>query len=138
MLDLKMTTFVRRNFEAPVNVVPVTSNCPDSNKFCIILSEMLRFRRICSGINFIKLNDQFLFNEMLRAGYFQSKLHTEFNKALKYIQLNYNSETFVKEIDKNDIDDLYYCGKITYDASSGNYRVIRNLLGGKKCSSLKI
>ena len=74
---------------------------------------------------------------MLRAGYFQSKLHTEFNKALKYIQLNYNSETFVKEIDKNDIDDLYYCGKITYDASSGNYRVIRNLLGGKNILKIR-
>ena len=59
-----MTTFVRRNYTAPINLVSKSSNCPDSNKHSIIMSEMLRYRRLCSSQNLVELNERQLFTEL--------------------------------------------------------------------------
>ena len=133
----KIVTFVRRNFIAPVNIIPFASNCPKSNKYCIILSEMLRYRRICSNVIFVKLNDQLLFNEMLKVGYSRSVLNKEFSKALNYIEIKYNSDTFEKEVDIGDVEDLFYCGKITYDDPTGSHKIIKTLLQGRNILKLK-
>ena len=81
----KMTTFVRRNYTAPVNVVPSQSNCPASNKYSIILSELLRYRRMCSTSQFVRLNETHLFTEMIKAGYKKTDLKKQFAKSQDFI-----------------------------------------------------
>ena len=59
-----ITTIVRKNFTAPINIVPGQSNFPVSNKYSIILSEMLRYRRICSSSQFIEMNENFFVHRL--------------------------------------------------------------------------
>ena len=63
----KITTFVRRNYTAPINLVSKSSNCPVSNKYSIIMSEMLRYRRLCSSKKLVELNERQLFTELCSA-----------------------------------------------------------------------
>ena len=126
----KVKTVVRRNFSAPVNLVPKMSNCPPTNKYCIILSELIRYRRICSDIKFVKLNEDFLFSELVKTGYSKCVLRRQFDKARENIRNNYIEDTFEKKVNFEKNDDQYFCGKITFDQVSGRHKILKTLLSG--------
>ena len=133
----KLETMLRRNFSAPVNVVPSTSNCPVTNKYCIILSELLRYRRICSDDKKVKLNEDLLIGELIKAGYGKNYLRNQFNKATNHILNNYDGETFVKKMTGENFEDQLFCGKITFDKFSGSHKVVKTLLCGFKSLKFK-
>ena len=126
----KITTLVRKNFSAPINMVPSQSNCPVSNKHCIILSEMLRFRRICSSSQFIEMNENFLFTEMIKAGYNHSKIKFKFIKSREYIREKYDEVTFEKRCENPKELDGIFCGKVTFDQNSGSHKIVKALMMG--------
>ena len=133
----KITTIVRKNFTAPINIVPSQSNCPASNKYCIILSEMLRYRRICSSSQFIEMNEHFLFKEMLKAGYNYGELKIKFMKSREYIKENYNEGTFVKINENSKEFEETFCGKVTFDKNSGSHKIVKALMMGDGKTKLK-
>ena len=133
----KMTTFVRRNYTAPVNVVPSQSNCPASNKYSIILSELLRYRRMCSTSQFVRLNETHLFTEMIKAGYKKADLKKQFAKSQNYIKDNYDLKTFEKSSEKDKDFEDNYCGKVTYDNFSGSHKIVKALLNGNGKARIK-
>ena len=126
----QITTIVRKNFTAPINIVPSQSNCPVSNKYSIILSEMLRYRRICSSSQFINMNENFLFTEMIKVGYSVGEMKIKFTRSREYISDNYNELTFNKRCEySKDFDDTF-CGKVTFDKQSGSHKVVKALMMG--------
>ena len=133
----QMNTLVRRNYTAPVNVVPNQSNCPVTNKYCIILSEMLRYRRLCSSSQFVTLNENQLFTEMIKAGYKMSELKKMFEKGHDHIRKNYCQETFEKLEGGQDNLDENFCGKITFDKFSGSHKIVKTLMSGNGKSKIR-
>ena len=125
-----INTLVRRNFIAPINLVPQKSNCPTSNKYSIILSESLRYRRICSDTKFVSLNEDFLFGELLHAGYTKRDLRNQFEKSRQHIKVNYDQDTFEKKVVNEENEYQNCCGKFTYDQLSGSHKVLKTLLSG--------
>ena len=133
----KITTMVRRNYSAPINVVPSKSNCPASNKYSIILSELLRYRRLCSSDQFVILNEKQLFTELLKAGYKMADLKKQFEKSREHISSNYGENSFEKRLAiKEDIEDDF-CGKITFDNYSGSHKIVKTLMSGTGKSKIK-
>ena len=129
----KMTTLVRRNYSAPINLVPSNSNCPASNKYSIILSEMIRYRRLCSNQHFVSVNEKQLFTELIKAGYKMADLKKQFEKSREHIKINYTEDTIEKRNQKEDFDDNF-CGKIIFDQYSGSHKLLKTLLSGtEKC-----
>ena len=125
-----INTLVRRNFIAPINLVPQKSNCPKSNKYSIILSESLRYRRICSNAKFVSLNEDFLFGELLHAGYTKRDLRNHFEISRQHIKANYDQDSFEKKVETEEHEYQNCCGKFTYDQLSGSHEVLKTLLSG--------
>ena len=132
-----INTLVRRNYTAPINVVPSQSNCPASNKHSIILSEMLRYRRLCSDSEFVTLNENQLFTEMIKSGYKESELRKMFEKGRDYIRNNYCENTFEKVSEGQDDYDENFCGKITFDRLSGSHKIVKTLMRGNEKIRIK-
>ena len=125
-----VNTLVRRNFTAPINLVPKKSNCPASNKYSIILSELIRYRRICSDAKFVSLNEDFLLGELLHAGYSKPDLRKQFEKSKQHIKINYDQDTFEKKVVTEENNYQNCCGKFTYDQLSGSHKILKTLLSG--------
>ena len=67
--EAKPTRFVRRNLKYPSTIIPPKSNTFVRYKFAAVASELLRYRRICSGDELVCLNEELLKDEYLAAGY---------------------------------------------------------------------
>ena len=132
-----MTTFVRRNYRAPVNLVPKVSNCPDSNKYSIILSEMLRYRRLCSNQKLVDMNEKQLFTELYKAGYSTTEMKILSKKNRKLIKENFTDDYFTKKLSSNmNIEESVY-SKVTFDKLSSGQNIINQLVKGGGRSKIK-
>ena len=125
----KMTTFVRRNYTAPINMVSKSSNCPDSNKHSIIMSEMLRYRRLCSSQTLVELNERQLLTELCSAGYSRFEIKSQMQKNKEYIANNYSSN-YIKQVSVKENEETIFGGKITFDDYSGRHKILKCLLRG--------
>ena len=132
-----MTTFVRRNYTAPVNLVPKVSNCPDSNKYSILLSEMLRYRRLCSNQKLVDMNEKQLFTELYKAGYCTKEIKILSKKNRKLIKENFTDDYFTKKLSNNkNIEESVY-SKVTFDKLSSGQNIINQLVKGGGRSKIK-
>ena len=98
---------------------------------------MLRYQTICSSLQFIEMNEYFLFKEMLKVGYNYGEMKIKLTKSREYIRENYNEGTFIKISENSKGFEETFCGKITFDKNSGIHKIVKALMMGDGKTRLK-
>ena len=93
------------------------------------MSEMLRYRRLCSSQTLVELNERQLLTELCSAGYSRFEIKSQMQKNKEYIANNYSSN-YIKQVSVKENEETIFGGKITFDDYSGRHKILKCLLRG--------
>ena len=123
----KPTRFVRRNIKYPSTIIPPQSNTFVRYKFAAAASELLRYKRICSGEVFTRLNEDLLKNEYVAAGYTMPEIARLFRSVKGRIEARYNVQGDRLGNIEEDVRAVYMGSSIIFDGNI-EIKLLENLL----------
>ena len=124
----EVKTAIARNFEQPSKYLVKDSKVPQKYKMCLVDSELVRYRRICSEKSFFDKNVDCLFQELLVAGYNKCEINAKIEKAKERIRKKENSDNEQGEEDADcEIEKLYGTMTIHNEVSQA-HKVVRETL----------
>ena len=100
------------------------------------MSEMFRYRRLCSSKKLVELNERQLFTELCSAGFSSNEIKTQTKKCRDKIRKNYTNEYFMKRKPLESDQETCY-SKISFDNYSSSHNIVSELLKGVGKSKIK-